>query len=111
VRLSEVVLNLVDNAAKFLGGAERPRIRIGARPGARGPVCFVEDNGVGVDARHHQRIFGLFERLDPSVDGTGIGLALVKRIVEVHGGEVWVESEGAGRGSRFCFTLAPRPSA
>ena len=84
---------------------------IGSRPGTPGPVCFVEDNGIGVDPRHHQRIFNLFERLDPAVEGTGIGLALVKRIVEVHGGEVWVESEGAGRGSRFCFVLGVQPAA
>jgi signal transduction histidine kinase len=104
-RLLEVVQNLVDNAAKFLGGREDGRIVIGSRPGPNGPVCFVQDNGIGIDPRHHQRVFGLFERLDTGVEGTGIGLALVKRIVEVHGGEVWVESAGAGQGSRFCFTL------
>lgn len=111
VRLQELVLNLVDNATKFTGGVKRPLIRIGSRPGTPGPVCFVEDNGIGVDPKHHQRIFNLFERLDPAVEGTGIGLALVKRIVEVHGGEVWVESEGAGRGSRFCFVLGAQPAA
>jgi signal transduction histidine kinase len=111
-RLLEVVQNLVDNAAKFLGGRKDPRIAIGARPGANGqPVCFVEDNGIGIDPRHHQRVFGLFERLDPRVEGTGIGLALVKRIVEVHGGEVWVESDGAGRGAVFCFTLPSKAAA
>ena len=108
-RLQEVVRNLVDNAAKFLGPREDPMIVVGARAGPGGPVCFVKDNGLGIDPQHHQRIFGLFERLDPGVEGTGIGLALVKRIVEVHGGEVWVESEGTGRGAAFCFTLPPRP--
>jgi signal transduction histidine kinase len=68
----------------------------------------VQDNGIGIDPRHHQRVFGLFERLDTGVEGTGIGLALVKRIIEVHGGEVWVESAGAGQGSRFCFTVPAR---
>ena len=68
-------------------------------------VCTVRDNGMGIDPRYHDKVFGLFERLDPSIDGTGIGLALVKRIVEVHGGRIWVESEGEGRGSTFCFTL------
>ena len=111
-RLLEVVQNLVDNAAKFLGGRKDPRIAIGARHGANGqPVCFVKDNGIGIDPRHHQRVFGLFERLDPRVEGTGIGLALVKRIVEVHGGEVWVESDGDGQGSVFCFTLPSKAAA
>ena len=104
-RLAEVVQNLVDNAAKFTGKSERPRILIGARPGPAGPVCFVRDNGIGIDPKHHQLVFGLFERLDPRVEGTGIGLALVKRIVEVHGGQVWVESGGAGQGATFCFTI------
>ncbi len=107
-RLLEVVQNLVDNAAKVLGGRKDGRILIGCRPGPNGPVCYVQDNGIGIDPRHHQRVFGLFERLDTGVEGTGIGLALVKRIIEVHGGEVWVESEGAGQGSRFCFTLPPK---
>jgi signal transduction histidine kinase len=104
-RLLEVVQNLVDNAAKFTDGRKPPQILIGARPGPTGPVCFVRDNGIGIDPKHHQRVFGLFERLDPTIEGTGIGLALVKRIVEVHGGQVWVESDGEGRGATFCFTI------
>ncbi len=111
VRLQEVVRNLVDNAAKFVGAQQHPEITVGARPGPLGPVCFVRDNGIGIDSKHHQRVFGLFERLDPSVEGTGIGLALVKRIIEVHGGEAWVESAGAGHGTTACFTLPPRPLA
>ena len=55
-------------------------------------------------------MFGLFERLDPRVEGTGVGLALVKRIVESHGGRIWVESEGEGRGSIFWFTLPDAPT-
>ena len=109
VRLSEVVRNLVDNAAKFMGAQPHPEIVVGSRPDPRGPVWFVRDNGVGIDPKHQQRVFGLFERLDPSVEGTGIGLALVKRIVEVHGGQVWVESEGRGRGTSICIFLPPRP--
>jgi signal transduction histidine kinase len=50
-------------------------------------------------------VFGLFERLDPRLDGSGVGLAVARRVVELHGGRIWVESEGRGRGSRFCFTL------
>jgi signal transduction histidine kinase len=105
-----VVRNLVDNAAKFMGKQARPEVVIGARPGPRGPVWFVRDNGIGIDPKHHQRVFGLFERLDTAVEGTGIGLALVKRIVEVHGGQVWVESEGRERGTTICVSLPPRPA-
>ena len=65
----------------------------------------MRDNGRGIEPRYHEKVFGLFDRLDPADEGTGVGLALVKRIVEVHGGRVWVESEGLGRGSTFCFTL------
>jgi signal transduction histidine kinase len=109
-RLQEVVRNLVDNAAKFMGAQPRPEVVIGARPGPRGPVWFVRDNGVGIDPKHHQRVFGLFERLDTAVEGTGVGLALVKRIVEVHGGQVWVESAGQGHGTTICVSLPARPA-
>ena len=65
----------------------------------------MRDNGPGIDQRYHKKVFGLFERLDPGAsEGTGAGLALVKRIVEFHGGKIWIESEG--QGSTFCFTLA-----
>jgi signal transduction histidine kinase len=107
-RLLEVLQNLIDNAAKFMGGQSDPRVRVGWRQGPEGTVCFVEDNGRGIPPEYHQRVFGLFERLDPRTEGTGIGLALVKRIVEVHGGRVWVESAGAG-GTRMCFTLETAP--
>ena len=86
----------------------QPRIEVGCR-GEAPPVCFVRDNGMGIDPRHHERIFGLFDRLDPETEGTGLGLALVKRIVEMHGGQVWVESDGEGCGSTFCFTLGAVP--
>ncbi len=104
-RLVELVQNLLDNAARYMGEQPSPRIDAGVRHGDP-PVFFVRDNGIGIEPKYHDKIFGLFERLDPrATEGTGIGLALVKRIVEVHGGEIWVESEGAGRGSTFCFTL------
>lgn len=68
------------------------------------PIFYVRDNGMGIAPQHYERVFGLFHKLDPKTDGTGIGLALVKRIIEVHGGRIWVESE-PGKGSTFFFTL------
>jgi signal transduction histidine kinase len=104
-RLLEVLQNLLDNAIKFLGEQPAPQVVIGVRQDGEETVCFVQDNGIGIAPQYHEKIFGLFERLDTSSDGTGIGLALVKRIIEVHGGRIWVESAGAGHGSTFCFTL------
>jgi signal transduction histidine kinase len=88
-----------------MGEQAHPKVEVGVRPGNGMPVFFVRDNGRGIEPRYHEKVFGLFDRLDPEDEGTGIGLALVKRIVELHGGRVWVESEGPGRGSTFCFTL------
>ena len=105
-RLLEVVQNLVDNAAKFIIRGTNPRIVVGARPGPQGPVCFVRDNGIGIDAKHHQRVFGLFERLDPAAEGTGIGLALVKRIVEVHGGQRLARVGGTREGNHVLLYTA-----
>jgi len=108
VRLVEVVQNLVDNACKFMGDQPHPRIEIGAQLGEDGPVFYVRDNGIGIEPSFQDKVFGLFEKLDPISEGTGIGLALVKRIVETHGGKIGVESE-PGKGSTFWFTL-PRQS-
>src|SRR5713101_285120 len=105
-RLLEVLQNLVDNAVKFMGTQPTPRIEIGCRQEEKETVYYVRDNGVGIEPRYHAKVFGLFERLEPEGDGTGIGLALVKRIIEVHGGRIWVESAGQGCGSTFCFTLS-----
>ena len=103
-RLREVYENLIDNAAKNLGDQLVPLIEIGFRNG-NGITFFVKDNGIGIDPKYHTRIFGLFEKLDANSEGTGIGLALVKRIIETYGGKIWVESEGLGKGSTFCFTI------
>jgi PAS domain S-box-containing protein len=106
VRLVEVMQNLVDNAAKFSKGRPQPRIEIGARGTAENnfAVLFVRDNGSGIPPQFHEKIFGLFDKLEPTAEGTGIGLALVKRIIEVHGGRIWVESE-SDKGATFYFTL------
>ena len=105
MRLVEVVQNLVDNAAKFMGDQPQPRIMIGVRLDGVTPVFFVQDNGIGILPKYQDHIFDIFNKLNPEVEGTGIGLALVKRIVEVHNGRLWVESAGLGQGSTFCFTL------
>jgi signal transduction histidine kinase len=104
-RLVEVMQNLIDNAAKFMGDQPAPLIQIGARQDAHEQIFFIKDNGIGIEPTYRERIFGLFDKLDPQSEGTGVGLALAKRIVEVHGGRIWVESEGRGKGSMFCFTL------
>lgn len=104
-RIFEVFQNLIDNAAKFMGNQTAPHIEIGAKGEQDGKAVFyVRDNGVGILSQYQNRIFGLFDKLDPESDGTGIGLALVKRIVEFHHGKIWVESE-AGDGATFFFTL------
>lgn len=107
-RLLAVLQNLLDNAIKFMGSQPTPRIEIGARQEGEQTICYVQDNGRGIEPRYHEKVFGLFERLDVTGDGTGMGLALVKRIIEVHGGRIWVESAGPGHGSTFCFILPVR---
>jgi PAS domain S-box-containing protein len=112
-RLLEVWQNLIDNAAKFMGDQPNPHIEIGQAEASRdgAPILFVRDNGMGIDPKFSDRIFGLFDKLDSRTEGTGIGLALVKRIIEFHGGKIWVESE-PGKGATFYFTLPQRePSA
>ena len=110
VRLVEMVQNLLENAAKFLGDQPSPVVRVGARAGESEapPVLFVRDNGIGIEPRFHEKVFGLFEKLDPRAEGSGVGLALVRRIIEVHGGRAWIESGGRGQGTSVCFTL-PHP--
>ncbi len=108
-RLLEVFQNLIDNSTKFMGEQKHPRIEIGAEFDNGQIHCFVRDNGAGIAPDYHHRVFDLFERLDTKVDGTGIGLALVKRIIEVHGGGIWIESAGQGQGSTFHFTLPAAP--
>lgn len=104
-RLVEVMQNLLDNAAKFMGDQPEPQIDIGVYERQNQPIFFVRDNGMGIPPAYHEKVFGLFDKLEAQSEGTGVGLALAKRIVEVHGGRIWVESEGKGQGSMFCFTL------
>lgn len=107
-RVLEVLQNLISNSIKFIGSQTAPSIRIGqngfdSKTGF--PIFYVADNGIGIDPKYHETVFGLFNRLDQKEEGTGIGLTLVKRIIEVHGGRIWVESDGQGKGTTFYFTL------
>ena len=109
IRLREVFENLIDNAVKYMGEQKRPVIDIGIRNEGDKQVIYVKDNGLGIEENYHEKVFHLFEKLNPTIEGTGIGLALVKRIIETHGGQIWIESEGLGKGATFCFTLPKQP--
>ena len=104
-RLVEVLLNLIVNAVKFMGDQPNPLIEIGFRNDQPQPVFFVRDNGIGIPPEFQERVFGLFNRLNQNIEGTGVGLALVRRIVEVHGGRIWIESGPEEGGTTFFFTL------
>jgi signal transduction histidine kinase len=102
----QVFRNLLDNAVKFAADAAEPLVTVEARPPLDGKaVLVVRDNGIGIEPRHRDRVFDLFEKLDPRGTGSGIGLAVVKRVVESHGGRVWLESEGRGAGTTACVAL------
>ena len=94
-----------------MGTNDHPRIEIGYFPGEGECGFFIKDNGIGIEAKFQEKVFGLFDKLDQSTEGTGIGLALVKRIIELHLGRIWVESAGAGQGSTFYFTLPAAPDS
>lgn len=108
VLLRQVLVNLLSNALKFTRPRDPALIEVGAirRKGIKGPVYFVRDNGVGFDMQHADRLFGVFQRLYHSQDfeGTGVGLAMVRRIIERHGGRVWPEA-APETGATFFFTV------
>jgi signal transduction histidine kinase len=105
VRLHEVLQNLMENAVRFMGDQPEPHVEVGWREEGGEAVFFVRDNGIGINPRYSETVFGLFNRLDPTKGGTGVGLAVVRRIIMVHGGRVWVESDGEGKGATFYFTI------
>ncbi len=104
-RIVEVWQNLVENAIKYSKPGVTPVLVAGAEARDGRSAFFLRDNGIGIDRKYREKAFALFEKINPKSEGTGIGLALVKRIVEVHGGRVWVE-DGIDGGSTFIFTLA-----
>lgn len=110
-RMVEVLQNLLENAIKYRNKEIPLKIEIGVRDTAPDTVFFVKDNGIGIEPNYLDTVFGLFNKLDSHSEGTGIGLALVRRIIEFHGGTIWAESTGTGQGSTFCFTLPAKPEA
>jgi light-regulated signal transduction histidine kinase (bacteriophytochrome) len=105
VMLWQAMTNLISNALKFTRTKEHARIEIGASENEYEHIIFIRDNGVGFDPRAADRLFGVFQRLHTQeFEGTGVGLANVRRIVERHGGKVQAEGE-QGKGATFYFTL------
>jgi PAS domain S-box-containing protein len=105
-QLVQLLMNLVGNALKYRG-AEAPRVHIGAQTRSDDWLFEVRDNGIGIAPKHHQQVFEIFKRLHDQKEypGTGIGLAVCRRVVDRHGGKIWVESK-PGEGSSFFFTIA-----
>lgn len=103
-QMEQVLRNLLGNAIKYLGSTPTPTVEIGSVDRGGVVECYVRDNGIGIDPAYHENIFAIFHRLkDVEAEGTGVGLAIVKKVVEAAGGRVWVES-AKGEGATFRFT-------
>lgn len=109
VSIRQAIANLLDNAAKFSRHASPPTITIGGTRMEHERILWVQDNGIGFDPSHYDKIFGLFERLHSpqEYEGTGVGLAIVKLVMDKHDGRVWVES-APGAGSKFYLAFPER---
>jgi light-regulated signal transduction histidine kinase (bacteriophytochrome) len=107
--IRQVWTNLISNALKFSSGREKTEISILSYIENRTVVYTISDNGVGFDMKYYGKLFGVFERLHNSVEfeGTGVGLAIVERIIKKHGGKVWAEGK-PGIGATFFFSLPIR---
>jgi PAS domain S-box-containing protein len=105
VKMQEVFQNLIENALRFVHDQPHPRVEIGVRKTETEQILYVRDNGIGIEPQYHEKVFEPFEQLNPGDGGTGIGLAIVKRVIEFYHGRIWIESEGTGDGATFCFTI------
>ncbi len=105
--MRDVFYNLVTNAIKFMGDDKQRQVTIGFNKNEGYYKFFVEDTGIGIRKEYHDAVFKIFSRLKQvEAEGTGVGLIIVKKIIEVHKGKIWVESPIArGKGTRFCFTI------
>jgi signal transduction histidine kinase len=103
--MTALLHNLIGNAIKYRG-ADAPKVIVSVQQYARGWIFSVQDNGIGIDRKDQDKLFQMFQRLHTHDEfpGTGIGLAMSKKIVDRHGGKIWVESE-EGKGSTFFFTI------
>jgi signal transduction histidine kinase len=109
MQIEQVLANLIGNAIKYTGDGPSPTVEVGMIDRGALVECFVTDNGIGIDPAYHQKVFEIFQRLNEvEAEGTGVGLALVKKIVEAAGGRVWVES-AKGQGATFRFTWPAAP--
>jgi len=110
-RLVEVFQNLIDNSIKYMGNQPSPKIEVSAEARDEDVICFVRDNGIGIKPKYREKVFDLFEQLNPESEGSGTGLAIVKRIVETHGGQIWLDANSDAEGTTFWFTLPMNSSA
>lgn len=104
-RLCQLWQNLIENGIKYCPESLVPNIEIGFQQSDGETVYYVKDNGIGIDPDYHGKVFGIFDKLNPDSPGAGLGLSLVRRIVEKYGGRIWIESDGKGNGCTFLFTL------